>query len=81
MYGAGKSRSPEMMRPDVEMSDVRLTSAHDEQSDGEHLSPSRLHGDVDVTERFSNLTALLSLLLGTTSPSAGGLRSTRARRP
>ena len=77
MYGAGKSRSPEMMRPDVEMSDVRLTSAHDEQSDGEHLSPSRLHGDVDVTERFSNLTALLSLLLGTTSPSAGGL--TRAR--
>ena len=77
MYGAGESRSPEMMRPDVEMSDVRLTSAHDEQSDGEHLSPSRLHGDVDVTERFSNLTALLSLLLGTTSPSAGGL--TRAR--
>jgi len=42
MYGAGKSRPPEMMRPDVEMSDVRLTSAHEEQSDGERLSPSRL---------------------------------------
>jgi len=42
MYGAGKSRSPEKMSPDVEMSDVRLTSARDEQSDGERLSPSRL---------------------------------------